>query len=307
MKLYLRAELGAFLMCLALVACAKQRVVNEDSNPFATLNSPAPHEVENCELAGSAAGIVGGQTLASGNDLSSSTVLIVIKSSAGQSELCTGTLIDRNLVITAAHCAAPGIHAAIAFTNNLVCATKAPGRVLRPVVAATAHPQYDFKTEGLLNSSRDLAVLKFEGEMPKGFRFRDLPAATVEPKKQDELVLAGFGISAENSEDSGVLRVTHAPATQLLRSFHMAGSVEEIAVPNTWLLDQLNTGVCSGDSGGPMYIKSAVGLTLIGVTSTGVNNRSTSRGLSRVCHGVSLFTDVRAHIPWLRTVITRMK
>lgn len=254
----------------------------------------------NCELPGSNYGIVGGNILSSGNELSSSTVMVINLNYKDDVSICTGTLIDTDKVLTAAHCISPyGGKSAIAFTNNLDCASQATQRTLRPVINSVAHEEYSYLRKSLNNASYDLAILKFKGPLPDGYKVRPLPAADFAPAPTDTLVTSGYGVTSEENEDSGVLRFSTSPGTKLLKNFYLNLLKKVVSIENTWVLEQYENGVCSGDSGGPLYADTKDGLILMGVTSTGVDNRAHREVDVKSCHGVALFTDLRPHLNWI--------
>ncbi|WP_415064040.1 S1 family peptidase [Bdellovibrio sp.] len=258
-------------------------------------------EPANCEIAGKSFGIVGGDILSSDNDLSASTVMVLHIDYKDEVSTCTGTLIDNNKVLTAAHCTSPfGKKTVIAFTNNSNCLTQAPKRTLRLVTDEAIHPDYSYWIKSWDNAAHDLAILKFKGDIPTGYKVRELPTSDFAPSESDNLVMTGYGTTTEKGADSGTLRFTTAPASRLIKEFHLALNDSTVAVKNALILEQSDNGVCTGDSGGPLYINTERGLTLVGITSMGVDNKTRDEKNTRTCHGVALFTDVRAHLDWIQ-------
>lgn len=268
-------------------------------------DSPGKNTSEplNCELSGSSYGIVGGQILSSGNELSSSTVMVVHQNLLGETGICTGTLIDTDTVLTAAHCLSVyGGDTVVAFTNNLDCAGKATTRTVRRVRNTKVHGRYSYFKNVIANAPYDLAILKFTGDVPDGYKVRALPSSDFAPVASDTLVMSGYGVTSEKGGDSGKLRFTTAPASRLLNDVHVAMLEQTISMENTWIVEQYDSGVCSGDSGGALYVDTGKDeLTLIGVTSMVMDNRTTEENKenAKVCHGVSVFTDVRPHLDWI--------
>ncbi|AFY01231.1 S1 family peptidase [Bdellovibrio bacteriovorus] len=263
-------------------------------------------EPSNCEVSGQSFGIVNGQTLASGNELSKSTVMVIHRNYKEEVSICTGTLVAKNKVLTAAHCISSfGGQTVIAFSNSVSCAASAPKRTVRAVTDTAVPDAYSYwnKTD-FNNASTDLAVLKFTGSIPEGYEVRSLPTKSYNIANVDRLVMTGYGTTAEKGEDSGTLRFTTSPSSNVLgTSFYLALVGKTVSVPKTIIVDQANTGVCTGDSGGPLYNQVGSDLTLVGITSMGVDNRATDEKKVRVCHGVALFTDVREHLDWINEKI----
>ncbi|KYG60357.1 protease [Bdellovibrio bacteriovorus] len=262
-----------------------------------------------CEVSGHSYGIVGGNTLGSGNELSSSTVLVVHIDDDKNEGICTGTLIDNDKVLTAAHCTERFAGATvIAFSNNVNCVVNAPKRTLRLVTDRAVPNEYRYsKNTSWDNSTYDLAILKFKGGLAPGYKVRALPSAGFTINQTDEMVMAGYGVTSEKAKDSGLLRYTTASATRVSTRFHLALINDTVSIPNTLVLDQVQNGVCKGDSGGPLYAKTKDGLTLVGITSMGIDNRAKKEQDSRVCHGVGIFADVRENLTWIREKMEAMK
>lgn len=260
-----------------------------------------------CELSGSSYGIVAGSVLGSGNELSSSTVLILNIKDKDSVSICTGTLIDSDKVLSAAHCTSRNNDGTIlvAFTNNVECATKAPKRTLRKVTRQAIPSEYSYSSKEFDNSVHDLAVFKFEGTLPAGYKVRNLPFASFTIQNDDTLVMTGYGVTEEDGKDSGTLRFTTSSAKNVVQEFPIIDrkdrTVSKMAtVPRTVIVQQPSNGVCSGDSGGPLYVKTDSELMLVGITSVGVDNLGKgSIWRSQVCHGVAIFADVRQHLSWI--------
>lgn len=284
----------SLLLTLPLLAAC-----SASNNPSAELKNTYS-EPGNCEVSGKSFGIVGGDILGAGNDLSSSTVMIIHIKRNDEVITCTGTLIDSNKVLSAAHCiTADGKGTAIAFTNSATCLTQAPKRTLRRVTATAVHPEYTYEKTTLNNASKDLAVLKFSGDMAPGYKARELPSSSFQVLPNDTLVMTGYGNTVENAEDAGTLRFTTVPATRLRDEFYFALAKQRVSVSGAWTVEQGPQGVCTGDSGGPLYVQNGGRLTLIGVTSMGIDHKTTGEGKARTCHGVALFTDLRGQLDWI--------
>ncbi|KHD87783.1 MAG: protease [Bdellovibrio sp. ArHS] len=272
-------------------------------------NLTANTEPTSCEVSGHSFGIVGGKTLGSGNELSSSTVMVVHIDDDKKESVCTGTLIDDDKVLTAAHCTQRFAGTTvIAFSNNVDCVLNAPKRTLRMVVQRAIPDDYIYsKNTSWTNSSYDLAILKFRGGLAPGYKVRELPSAGFQINAADTLVMAGYGVTNENTKDSGLLRFTTASGERISDRFHLALANHVIKIPQTLVLEQQDNGVCKGDSGGPLYAKTPQGLVLVGITSMGVDHRTKDEKNSRVCHGVGIFTDLRDNLPWIREQLEALK
>lgn len=272
-------------------------------------NFTAPIDVEMCESLTEAQGIINGDIVTKSTQITNSTVLIVQVNSKDEQSVCTGTLIDDNKVLTAAHCAPPDTSAIyIAFTKNSQCIGADPINTLRVVDKVLTHPDYDFTSKSLSNASQDIAVMKFSGPKALGYTVEELPLKDLKVSDSDNLTMLGFGDTIENARDAGTLRMTSASATRLQKSFHVALTKTDFEIPKTFALLQDKNGVCGGDSGGPLFVNNPDGKPLlVGITSMGVDHRTTSISKTRVCHGISLFTDLRPHLEWIQLQMLQLK
>lgn len=269
---------------------------------LAACNNSGENLSGNCELNGSSFGIVGGSVLASGNELSASTVIVAHSPRKGEAGICTGTLIAEDTVLTAAHCIENESRpTAIAFSNSVDCAGTDRTAKVRTIKSQVVHPKYR-NFYGRDKAVYDVAILKFSGGLPTGYKTRELPAASYRPNPANQLVMAGYGNTSYGKDDSGILRYTMANGTRLSNEYYSASSRSVVKIPDALVVEQRNNGVCSGDSGGPLYTYDRGNLVLLGVVSMGVDNVSTStNGDGKlICNGVSIFADVRKNLGWIK-------
>ena len=202
--------------------------------------------------------------------------------------ICTGSLIARDIVLTAAHCvssktSSDKVDVLFGLTNSKGTATiAAKDWIISP--AYVAAPKDDNAVQ------HDIAIVKLSAAAPADFKLTVLP--TAETYQQllvgSKLTFAGFGITNSivrdfkkdqngqpildkngqpqvvefASEGSGTLRkVSDMVVT------HITSDQKEIS------LDQRNLkGACHGDSGGPALLQLQDGTHIqVGVTSRGTN------------------------------------
>jgi secreted trypsin-like serine protease len=208
--------------------------------------------------------MVGGATPVSGDR---AAVMIT-----GQRGFCTGTMIARDLVLTAAHCvSAGGDHKLIEFDAN-----RQP--VLRDIARIAIHPQFNMQT--FLNhlATADVALLKLAAPMAAA---SPVPMMIEAPKiaPGDQLVVGGYGITAiGNEKSSGTLRSAALVATG------KPGNLQIRLVDPTTNGTRAGLGACTGDSGGPAFQERNGQFLMIGVVSwvTGPNGTDGCGGLTGV-------------------------
>jgi secreted trypsin-like serine protease len=165
-------------------------------------------------------------------DLAAQAVMIVSKSG----KICTGTVIARDLVLTAAHCAASKVGYAVYVKED-------PPRLIE-VSRIVLHPKYDPHQFETRKPSPDMAIMKLSEPLPTRYRTARLSTDTALPKRGDMFTLGGFGFARDGDERSiGTLRSIALPSVGTTGGIMIRVSAGSGSI----------AGACMGDSGGPAF------------------------------------------------------
>lgn len=261
--------IAGILSAATLVGCAKQNA--------------------KVDLTESGQGIIGG-VIVDPNDAVSKTIVAVYNVSLGA--LCTGSIINNQFVLTAAHCVEGETGPASPADLRIVFGTDVDTRnvIVRKVTDFQQTPFWATRQNEDLDTG-DVSIVKFDGGLPAGYGPAQMLGNPSALTKGVTVTLAGYGIS------NGVTAV----GAGKLRRVDVA--VENPAFSKTEvLLNQTQgRGACHGDSGGPAYVKAANGALLLwGVTSRGVRDPKND------CGAYSAYTNVLAYTKWMSDAMGNM-
>lgn len=269
--------------------------------------------------------IMNGSLVKEGTPIAASIVGVF---NTSYNSICTGTLISANIVLTAAHCVPEkASHVKIVFSNDLDYILNTHEQDILQEFALTAtdfkvSTTWDPNNETIEHNTGDIALIKFKGVIPNGFKPAMLAANDSSLKIGDKITVAGFGVDDVDAskeinpkkykdleeaisygevicEDDmngkhikcfkvertgdGVLRQTEAPIKFILETeFH---------------LNETQAGTCNGDSGGPAFVQLNGDFFLLGVTSRG----------SELCDEVGVYTNAVYYKKWINDTIKILK
>ena len=192
-------------------------------------------------------------------------------------DLCTGTVLARDLVLTAAHCVARATDYQVkAFQTGQPIAVRGIAK----------HPQFNFANYLASRATADLALLKLSASLPDIV----VPATLAASRRVavgEKLTIAGFGVTAAGTPRGlgvprmAALTVTGKPGSLQIRLYDAATRNQRIGL-----------GGCTGDSGAPAF--DGEGPLVIGVVSW-----STAPNDEEGCGGLTGVTPLLLYRDWI--------
>jgi hypothetical protein len=218
-------------------------------------------------IAHPAAAIVGG-----GGAPAESIGRAVVTIIGSRGSFCTGSVIAQDLVLTAAHCVAPGAE------YKVILPGETPPRLL-DVRRVASHPQFSVAAILAHRASADVALLQLAAPLPASKAPAPLGMPAIPIAVGARFAIAGVGVTRRGDGKTGGtiraadLAVTGKPGTLQIR----------LADPLTNNARE-GLGACTGDSGAPALEMQAGRAVIVGVVSwsTGANNSDGCGGLTGV-------------------------
>lgn len=211
---------------------------------------------------------------------------------------CSASLVGEKTLLTAAHCLLglseglmkeiPEILPYVQVGFGLKVAESLDDENIQMIAVSKALVHPDFSMDSVIKVSPttpipDLALLQLAKPAPKGFKrvslLRDARQITAGVK----LSLAGYGLTDIQPAPTSASELRKVQVEVREPNFN----------PTQFSYEIVNgRGSCSGDSGGPAYLKNSRGqLLLAGVTSFG----------DRACNRMGVYTSVPAMLTWIET------
>lgn len=239
-----------------------------------------------------AQGIINGDTVSTDDLIAQSVVMVYDKTHHG---LCSGTLIMKNLVVTAGHCTSANPADLVVIFGLDLNDKNAPVRRVLGGLTTDTFTHLDFtKNDGVPDKNwGDIAVLKFEGhELPDGFK----PASVLFNKAVLQtgmtVTLAGYGL--DKFEQKGLSSV--GVGSGILRKADVTLTDSQFSETEILVSMTDDKGACHGDSGGPAYLVIKNKVVLVGVTSRADSNEGALK-----CNQGTIYSSVPAHQDFLKS------
>ncbi len=192
-------------------------------------------------------------------------------------DLCTGTALAHDLVLTAAHCVMRrGRYRVKEFQTGKSVA----------VQSIAPHPRFNPRAYAESRATADLALIKLSRPLPSIVVPAALGAAR-RVKVGETLTIAGFGTVADFTD-----RGLGVPRMATLTVTGKPGSLQIRLIDDRARNARSGLGACTGDSGGPAY--DGLGPLVIGVVSW-----TTGPGNTEGCGGLTGLTPLIAYRSWI--------
>lgn len=232
---------------------------------------------------GLSTGIINGVDANGTEPFAASVIGIGTKSGNGFSIYCSGTLINNNTVVTAAHCMTD-----VGSDDYVVFGLQENGANVqgRKIVRSAYHEKYNAWAQEGTRDLNDIGMAQFTGGLPANARPAQLLPDDTILQNGTNILLVGYGVNNGSTQSgSGILRYTEAPIAE----FNYGTS--EIRT------DEKAHGSCNGDSGGPGFVHYNGKYYLWGATS---------RGDAR-CVQEGIYTKVTAFRSWMDSKVAAWK
>ncbi len=216
---------------------------------------------------GARTSVINGQEAAAGTF---GYMAFVVVSNGQEGDLCSGTVVSSNVVLTAAHCVLNDTFSVVRNPANVAVVTgnvdwASPERTVSAVSRVAVDPSFTYTVPGYAPVHGDVAVLQLSAPVSAP----PVKLATAQTwNSGTEAVMAGWGKVTASGGAVETLRVGEAAvqAPEYCRSksshFESAWSLCALDYPDA------RYSVCNGDSGGPLLMLGPAGEPLeIGVAS----------------------------------------
>lgn len=268
-------------------------------------------------------GIIGGSTIPEGQSPSESIVGIYDDLTE---TICTGSLIGDGIVLTAAHCVfdTKPEKMKIIFASDIMAVlgtteVDIKQELMRDVTEFIYHEKYNpgEQDENPFDWS-DIAVIKFKGSAPAGFRPVQMLTNAKLVKPGMTAIMAGYGVTKvstypiearkvkdlkkalENGDvicdddKKDCIEVSMDGDGEL---YQTSATIAHVVRGEIRLDESKGHATCSGDSGGPIYLEQNGQYTLIGVTSRG----------SVLCDKVGIYTNTAYYQDWINFTVKKLR
>jgi V8-like Glu-specific endopeptidase len=203
-----------------------------------------------------------------------------------KSQICSGILFTKEIVITAAHCV-------IDDKGIAVIAGQANGNERGEVLSVykwITHPRYSKKTY-----QNDIAIglLNFNARISDDFYLRPTPSFL-----KNKTRVYGWGVDQNEIDNGRPMSVLQNNFSSVAKKYYKNfNSNTQVAAGYYNSVEKVFAGACYGDSGGPLVVSRNNKYELLGIVSYG-----SGCDVSKP----TIYTKVNFYYPWIADSITRL-
>ncbi len=256
-------------------------------------------------------------SIVTADDVIATHIVIVFDKTNGY--ICTGTIIEKNTILTAAHCLSPNFRQfEIIFSRHIADLDNRKEEVIRKATQVIINDDYNKKSKSATDEDQsDIGLIYFEGDLPAGYKQADIMFHANDLKKDTQVIIAGYGVTqvgwadvkykkSEKFHEKMMAGEVFCDVETLDHDGHptcielsMSGEGElrktqasiKYISQSEFVLDEKKSGTCVGDSGGPVFLEKEGRLYLVGVTSRG----------DLLCDGEGVYTSLPSFMNWILT------
>lgn len=256
--------------------------------------------------------ILQGKTVETSDPLSKRMIIIVqnfdsTKNGFEYFGLCSGVILNSHYVVTAAHCAQNFENSRVVFTTD--AHTEKQSQNIYKITSVAIHEDYILgQQKNIIDLKHDIALLKLEKPILECDYDQNylIALATSEYLKSTRNsvflnpIIAGFGKNQLEYTHND-----HAPINGILKKAEVAILDPQFS-EKTILIDQhFKAGVCSGDSGGPLFTFRYGKPYLQGIAVAVINDNGLSNDLK--CNEKGLFLNLDYFKVWISKKLGELK
>jgi secreted trypsin-like serine protease len=226
--------------------------------------------------------IIGGTEVSKDSALAQSVALLFNRMTT---EVCTVSILNNQFALTAAHCVTGANSKDLYIIFDMKLKDTSP---FRRVVATKSSNGYNPKAINREYNTEDLALVRFAGGVPAGYtsaKFLPKPGLL---KDGATVTAVGFGVTDDQTRvGTGTLRMANL---KILR--------DDFSETEMTLNQSAGSGVCHGDSGGPVYMQLDGKYYLWGVVSRSLSPDN--------CSEAAIITNSLLFLSWVKDQVMSM-